>query len=106
MGWLAVQRRFLTIQQFNSNQVCNGHELEANHKRASETAASVTCGVVAEVAAYGTGTIGQAGRRSKDVLLPLFLVNPRASAACLVSELASLECSTTLPGMVRNHEGC
>ena len=60
----------------NWDQVCNGHGLEANHKRASDTAASVTC-VVAEVAAYGTGTIGQAGRRSKVVRLPLFLVNPR-----------------------------
>ena len=74
VGWLA-QRRFLTIQ-FESDQVCNGHGQEANYKRASETAASVTC-VVAEVAAYETGTIGQAGRRSKHLRLPLFLVNPR-----------------------------
>ena len=71
-GWHSA-----SFLQFESDQVCNGHELEANHKRASETAASVTCGVVAEVAADGTGTIGQAGRESKDVLLPLFLVNPR-----------------------------
>ena len=45
IGWLA-QHRFLTIQ-FESDQVCNGHGQEANHKRASETVASVTC-VVAE----------------------------------------------------------
>ena len=74
MGWLAGAAS-VSIQ-FESDQVCNGHQLEANYKRASDTAASVTC-VVAEVAAYGTGTIGQAGRRSKDVRLPLFLVNPR-----------------------------
>ena len=73
--------------------------------RTSDQAASVAS-VVAEVAAKETGTIGQAGERSKDMLLPLLLVNPRSSPACLVSEVARCEHPSTLPGITSNHYGC
>jgi len=51
-------------------------KLDRTTRQASDQAASVAW-VGTEVAANETGTIGQAGGRSKDVRLPLLLVIPR-----------------------------
>ena len=94
-----LQRRL----QLQNNCEANGTQPtdQRDNQPASDPAASVT--FVVEVEVYGTGDIGPAtGRRSKHLLLPLFLVNPR-SRACLVSEVASREHSSTRPGMISNH---